>query len=144
MSDQLFVSTASQMDSMLPTLWGDANARTPLVILGAPGVAKSAYCRTLPAKYAALLGVDPSEVGYVEFSAAQRNEAEVAGYPLPQRPEDAGERWSTHFSTSPLFEMIKATGKDYGVFDESTQYLRYSCPDPCSRSAPAPSDAMTS
>ena len=113
------VTVSELRDILRVTLSTDAQ---PALLLGAPGTAKSAFCRTVPALLAEVRGLDPADVGLLEFNCGQRDAVEVNGLGLPAKDPDGG-RWRTEFSLSALICAIRATGKDHGVLilDELTQ-----------------------
>jgi hypothetical protein len=97
--------------------------RQSAVILSAPGLGKTSTMRQLPAVMADHFDVDPDEVAYVEFHAADRDPVEINGLALPKKDGNAPSGISTAYSRSPLLDELLATGKQYItlVVDEITQ-----------------------
>jgi hypothetical protein len=85
----------------------------PMMVLGAPGTAKTHAMRQLVMAMAAYHNVDISEVGHVEFAAPDRDPYEVNGLAVPSKTEDGV--LTTKFTRSPLLQLVLDTGKAFGV-----------------------------
>lgn len=116
--------TYPQITETLQTLVWTVPNPSPLVLLGPPGVAKTQFCRSLPATFAKARGIDPNEVGYLEFPTSERDAADVAGMALPAKAEG---QWLTSYSRSPLLCLIEDAMQQQNVrflilnIDEITQ-----------------------
>jgi len=99
----------------------------PLILVGGPGVAKSQWIEHIYTKlYANHLGIDPSEVGYIEENLVGRDAAEACGLGIPMKDEETGE-FVTKYTLSSILERVYAAvaeGFTYGVlnFDEVMAY----------------------
>ena len=114
------ITSAEIIDDLAPYL---LQHKQSAVILGAPGLGKTATIRQLVLPMAAHYGVAVDEVAFVEFHAADRDAVEINGLALPKKSPDAPSGASTAYSRSPLLEELLATGKKYIVLliDEITQ-----------------------
>jgi hypothetical protein len=113
--------TAKQIvDELAPHL---IRTNTSAVILGSPGMGKTATIRQLTLPMAVHYGVRVEDTAFVEFHAADRDAVEINGLALPKKEPNAPSGISTAFSRSPLLDEILSTGKQYIVLlvDEITQ-----------------------
>ena len=89
----------------------------PIILLGAPGAAKTMwFTHELPKIYAEAMGCSPDDIGIVIERPARRDAAEIAGVALPAK--DAEGNFCTQFTKSPLLAQVEAmlaSGKKYVI-----------------------------